>query len=90
MISPDRLTEIRQAAMRYGPANCWTGDTGTLAAMILDLLKDRAAFGNVEQALPEVYGERCADYEFVCPVCVAWRVLDDLREFAGKESGDAA
>lgn len=89
MISPDRLTEMRQAAMKYGPANCWTGDTGTLAAMILELLKDRAAFGNVEQALPTVYGERCEEYYYECCVCVAWRILDDLRELAGKEAGDA-
>lgn len=89
MISPDRLTEIRQAAMRYGPANCWTGDTGTLAAMILDLLKDRAAFGNVEQSLPTVYGERCDDYSQECCVCAAWQVLDELRELANKEADDA-
>jgi hypothetical protein len=41
MIPADRLQEIEQRARRYGAANCWTGDTGGLAAMILELLEER-------------------------------------------------
>jgi hypothetical protein len=38
-ISAERLAEMRQAVLRYGPSNCWTGTTGTLAAMVFELLK---------------------------------------------------
>jgi hypothetical protein len=38
-ISAERLAEMREAVLRYGPANCWTGTTGTLAAMVFELLK---------------------------------------------------
>ena len=38
-ISAERLAEMRQAVRTYGPANCWTGTTGTLAAMVFELLK---------------------------------------------------
>ena len=38
-ISPERLAEMREAVLRYGPANCWTGTTGTLAAMVFELLR---------------------------------------------------
>ena len=38
-ISAERLAEMRQAVLRYGPANCWTGTTGTLAAMVFELLR---------------------------------------------------
>lgn len=33
------MIEIEQHARRYGPANCWTGTSGTLSAMIIELLK---------------------------------------------------
>ena len=39
LISAERLAEMRQAVLRYGPANCWTGTTGMLAAMVFELLK---------------------------------------------------
>lgn len=42
MIDPARINEMREATKRYGPANCWTGTTGTLAAMIHELLAERA------------------------------------------------
>jgi len=42
MIPEPRLAEMRQAIATYGSANCWTGTTGTLAAMIFELLKERA------------------------------------------------
>ena len=38
-ISAERLAEMREAVRTYGPANCWTGTTGTLAAMVFELLK---------------------------------------------------
>ena len=38
-ISAERLAEMRQAVLRYGPSNCWSATTGTLAAMVFELLK---------------------------------------------------
>ena len=38
-ISPERLAEMREAVRTYGSGNCWTGTTGTLAAMVFELLK---------------------------------------------------
>ena len=38
-ISAERLAEMREAVRNYGSANCWTGTTGTLAAMVFELLK---------------------------------------------------
>ncbi len=39
-ISRKRLIEIEQHARRFGPANCWTGTSGTLSAMIIELLRE--------------------------------------------------
>ncbi len=39
-ISRERLIEIEQHARRFGPANCWTGTSGTLSAMIVELLRE--------------------------------------------------
>ena len=39
-MTPERLQEIVHARNTYGPANCWTGDTGKLATMIDELLKE--------------------------------------------------
>lgn len=36
----ERLQEIEQAARKYGSANCWTGITGTLAGMVVELLAE--------------------------------------------------
>lgn len=41
MMTQDELTEAEQLARRYGPANCWTGTSGTLAAWIIRLLHER-------------------------------------------------
>lgn len=38
-VSAERIIEIEQHARRYGSANCWTGTSGTLSAMIIELLK---------------------------------------------------
>ncbi len=39
-ISRERLIEIEQHARRFGPANCWTNTSGTLSAMIIELLRE--------------------------------------------------
>jgi hypothetical protein len=41
MMTQDELTEAEQLARCYGPANCWTGTSGTLAAWIIRLLNER-------------------------------------------------
>jgi len=38
-VTPERMVEIEQHARRFGSANCWTGTSGTLATMIIELLK---------------------------------------------------
>jgi hypothetical protein len=38
-VTPERMIEIEQHARRFGSANCWTGTSGTLATMIIELLK---------------------------------------------------
>jgi hypothetical protein len=38
-VTPERIVEIEQHARRFGSANCWTGTSGTLATMIIELLK---------------------------------------------------
>ena len=42
MLTNDELTQAEQLARRYGPANCWTGTSGTLAAWIGRLLNERS------------------------------------------------
>ena len=37
-VSEERMIEIEQHARRFGSANCWTGTSGTLSAMIIELL----------------------------------------------------
>ena len=41
MLLPERIQEITYARNTYGPANCWTGTTGTLATFIDELLRER-------------------------------------------------
>ena len=38
-VSAERMIEIEQHARKHGPTNCWTGTSGTLSAMIIELLK---------------------------------------------------
>lgn len=38
-VSQERMIEIEQHARMFGSSNCWTGTSGTLAAMIIELLK---------------------------------------------------
>ena len=42
MMTEQELTEAEQLARRYGPANCWTGTSGTLATWIIRLLNERS------------------------------------------------
>ena len=42
MMTEQELIEAEQLARRYGPANCWTGTSGTLAAWIIRLLNERS------------------------------------------------
>jgi hypothetical protein len=37
-VSEERMIEIEQHARRFGSANCWTGTSGTLSAIIIELL----------------------------------------------------
>lgn len=50
MVTPDRLAQIRERCNQYGPANCWTGTTGTLCGMLRELLdsNDQLARDNVQ------------------------------------------
>lgn len=41
-ITPEYEQEIWRFVNRFGPANCWTGDSGTAARYLFDLLIDRA------------------------------------------------
>jgi hypothetical protein len=41
VILPESLAAIVARMRRYGPSNCWTGTTGTLAADVNRLLADR-------------------------------------------------
>jgi hypothetical protein len=39
-MTPERLIEIEQIMNRFGSANCWTGTSGMLAAIIWELLQE--------------------------------------------------
>ena len=41
LLSESELDAMFEATCRYGSGNCWTGTTGTLAAMIRKLLRER-------------------------------------------------
>ena len=40
-VSHCELQAMYEATCRYGSGNCWTGTTGTLAAMVRRLLEER-------------------------------------------------
>lgn len=42
MLTDDDLAQIEHRCRRAGSANCWTGTSGTLAADVLRLLRERA------------------------------------------------
>jgi hypothetical protein len=39
-MTPERMLEIEQIMNRFGSANCWTGTSGTLAAIIFELVQE--------------------------------------------------
>ena len=41
-LTADDVVRIEQRARKVGPANCWTGTSGTLAADVIRLLGERA------------------------------------------------
>ena len=41
-IDDERIQQMFSWTAIYGPANCWSGDTGTAATMIRELLRERA------------------------------------------------
>jgi hypothetical protein len=54
-VTPERLIEIEQHARRFGPANGWTGTSGTLSAMIIELLRAiRKLEAQIDGSLTEV------------------------------------
>jgi len=40
-LTDDDVVRIEHRARRAGPANCWTGTSGTLAADVIRLLSER-------------------------------------------------
>jgi hypothetical protein len=75
-ISRERLTEIEQHARRFGPANCWTGTSGTLSAMIIELLREIETLTADKQT-----GSGCPEGVGVTEVC-----KDELRRVYKIES----
>lgn len=41
-LAPERLDEMWAWTQAHGPPNCWTGSSGHPAAMIRELLRERA------------------------------------------------
>ena len=39
-MTDERLAEIEMLARKYGSANCWTGTSGGLASVIIELIKE--------------------------------------------------
>lgn len=40
-ITPEEIDRVRHWVRKYGPANCWTGESGSVAAVVLKLLQER-------------------------------------------------
>ena len=52
MITPERILQIEQIVNRYGPPNCWTGTSGSLAAIIRELLNELKVGGVADPGRP--------------------------------------
>lgn len=39
-VTAEELAQMETRARRYGPPNCWTGTSGTLAADVLTLVRE--------------------------------------------------
>ncbi len=37
-MTEQRLDQIRQVILQYGPANCWTGTSGYMASLMRELV----------------------------------------------------
>lgn len=58
MLTQNEIDEAEQLARRYGPANCWTGTSGTLAAWIIRLIYDNQELKRQIAALRQGQNER--------------------------------
>jgi hypothetical protein len=58
MLTQNEIDEAEQLARRYGPANCWTGTSGTLAAWIIRLIYDNQELNRQIAALCQDQNER--------------------------------
>ena len=58
MLTQNEIDEAEQLARRYGPANCWTGTSGTLAAWIIRLIYDNQELKRQIAALRQDQNER--------------------------------
>lgn len=58
MLTQNEIDEAEQLARRYGPANCWTGTSGTLAAWIIRLIYDNQELKRQIKALRQGQNER--------------------------------
>ena len=60
------LIEAEQYARRFGPANCWTGTSGTLAGYVIHLIREVRMLrekiegfnGGLEDGLSGVYSQQ--------------------------------
>ena len=39
-MTESELIEAEQYARKYGPANCWTGTSGTMAGYVIQLIRE--------------------------------------------------
>lgn len=58
MLTQNEIDEAEQLARRCGPANCWTGTSGTLAAWIIRLIYDNQELKRQIKALGQDQNER--------------------------------
>ena len=54
----ERLLEMFGWSTRYGPPNCWTGCSGTAAAMIRELLRERIMLAEQNERLKDAINIR--------------------------------
>ena len=85
MTADDRQT-IEEWLMRQGPANCWTGTSGTLAAAVHRLVQERDRL--VVFVWPRAYCP-CCDRHDACDSECTFQI-DDCRGFAEVEAARAA
>ena len=65
-MSDAELIEAEQYARRFGPANCWTGTSGTMAGYVIQLIREVRLLrdkiegfnGGLEDGLSGVYSQQ--------------------------------